>query len=269
MDRYRLKNIMIIILAMLNLALLASLAYRKTAERTAWMRMQEQIVELFAADGVELDGSSIPSSEPASPLTMSRDGKRERAVAAFFLGDALQYEDQGGGIYSYTSHYGVALFRGDGSFDIVGSKPVENVEETCKAFCKTFSYGEPVFVLDDQGNGVATATYLANEQRVYNCTVTIEIEQGMIQMAGGTILPESGILSATERELLSAPAALTAFQKMRRETGAVVSAVTEIYPCYRLQSTTAVPMALVPTWCIVTDTSRYYVNCISGAVTTG
>jgi hypothetical protein len=99
--------------------------------------------------------------------------------------------------------------------------------------------------------------------------VTIEIEQGRVKMIGGTILPETGVLAEPERELLSAPAALTVFQKMRRETGAVVSAVTEIYPCYRLQSTTAVPMSLVPTWCIVTDTSRYYINCISGAVTTG
>ena len=269
MDRYRLKNIMIIILALLNLALLASLAYRKTAERTAWLRTQEQLVELFAADGVELDGSIIPSRDPAAPLTMSRDGKREREVAAFFLGEALQYEDQGGDIYSYTNPYGVALFRGDGSFDVVGARPVENVQEACRSFCKKFSYGEPVFTLDEHGNGTAVATYLLNEQSVYNCTVTIEIEQGAIQMVGGTVLPESGVLTVPDRELLSASAALTAFQKMRRETGAVVSAVTEIYPCYRLQSTTAVPMSLVPAWCIVTDTSRYYVNCVSGAVTTG
>ena len=190
-------------------------------------------------------------------------------VAAFFLGDALQYEDQGGGICSYTNNYGVALFRSDGSFDVVGAKPIENVEETCKMFCRNFSFGEPVFTLDEHGNGTAVATYLLNEQSVYNCEVTIEIERGRVKMIGGTILPETGAITVPERELLSAPAALTAFQKMRRETGAVVSAVTEIYPCYRLQSTTAVPMSLVPAWCVVTDTSRYYVNCISGVVTTG
>jgi len=67
----------------------------------------------------------------------------------------------------------------------------------------------------------------------------------------------------------SAFAALTAFQNMRRETGAVVSEITEVAPCYRLQSSSSAPMALLPHWCIVTDTSLYYVNSLTGAVTAG
>ena len=46
----------------------------------------------------------------------------------------------------------------------------------------------------------------------------------------------------------------------------MVTAVTDLYLCYELQSTTATPMALVPAWCIVTDTSNYYVNCYTGSV---
>ena len=61
-------------------------------------------------------------------------------------------------------------------------------------------------------------------------------------------------------------AALTAFQKMRRERQAAVSSVTEVTPCYELQSATSAAMSLVPAWCITTDTGMYYVNCISGAV---
>lgn len=262
---------MIIILVLLNLALLASLSYRKTAERAARLRTQEQLVELFAADGMELDGSIIPSYTPQPQLTMSRDEKREREVAAFFLGEALQYEDQGGGICSYTSSYGVALFRGDGSFDIVGSKTVEDedIGAVCRSFAKKFSYGEPSLTLDENETGSAVMVYQHDGQQVYNCLVTLQVEDGEIQTVSGTILPENGAVTSTERELLSSSAALTAFLKMRRETGAVVSTVSGIYPCYRLQSTTAVPMSLTPAWCIITDTSRYYVNCVSGAVTTG
>ena len=53
---------------------------------------------------------------------------------------------------------------------------------------------------------------------------------------------------------------------MRRERQAAVSSITEISSCYELQSA-ASSMSLVPAWCIVTDTGEYYVNCISGAVT--
>ena len=49
----------------------------------------------------------------------------------------------------------------------------------------------------------------------------------------------------------------------------MVTAVTDLYLCYELQSTTATPMALVPAWCVSTDTADYYVNCYTGAVSSG
>ena len=66
---------------------------------------------------------------------------------------------------------------------------------------------------------------------------------------------------------MSAVTALTKFLNARRDSGAVVSAVTEVYLCYELQSTAAAPMSLVPAWCVVTDTGNYYVNCLTEAVT--
>ena len=53
---------------------------------------------------------------------------------------------------------------------------------------------------------------------------------------------------------------------MRHESSSVVSTITDISLCYELQSTAAAPMALVPSWHIVTDTASFYVNCVSGAV---
>lgn len=269
MDRYQLKNIMIIILALVNLFLLGSLAMRETSEQAARRRSEEQLVELFAADEITLNADAISSKAPSMPVSMTRDTVREREAAEFFLGESLHRDDQGGGIYSYTGDSGVALFREDGSFDVAGSLAEENAEEICRKFCRSFSYGEPIFVLDESGSGTAVAVYQHDKQPVYNCMVTFHFDRGMLQTLSGTLLPESGTETIPDRELLSSLAALTAFQKMRRETGAVVSVVTEMYPCYRLQSSTAMPMSLTPAWCIVTDTSKYYVNCITEAVTTG
>lgn len=104
---------------------------------------------------------------------------------------------------------------------------------------------------------------------MFNCAVTFTLQAGRLTRVSGTLLPETGTAAVTDREPLSAAAALTAFQKMRRESGAVVSAVTEVYACYELQSSTAVSMSLAPAWCVVTDTAKYYVNCITGAVSIG
>ena len=70
-----------------------------------------------------------------------------------------------------------------------------------------------------------------------------------------------------DRELLSAPAALTTFQQARRESYMVATAVTGLTPCYELQGSTASALSLTPVWRIATDTSDYYVNCITGTVT--
>ena len=59
MERYRLKNIIILILALLNAFLLAALSIRGSGARTARRTQQQELVALFAADGMELDLSLI------------------------------------------------------------------------------------------------------------------------------------------------------------------------------------------------------------------
>ena len=49
MESSRLKNIIILILVLMDLFLLGSLASRRTAELSARRRGEEQLVELFAA----------------------------------------------------------------------------------------------------------------------------------------------------------------------------------------------------------------------------
>ena len=55
MDRYRLKNVIILILLLVNGFLLGSMAYRSTAARAAHDRSVEQLVELFAAESIDLE----------------------------------------------------------------------------------------------------------------------------------------------------------------------------------------------------------------------
>ena len=50
MERYRLKNIIILILVLLNAFLLVSLGIRGTKEHTARRAQQQELVALFAAD---------------------------------------------------------------------------------------------------------------------------------------------------------------------------------------------------------------------------
>ena len=85
-------------------------------------------------------------------------------------------------------------------------------------------------------------------------------------MVTGTLLPEAYSEVPPKAEPLSASAALTAFQRFRQENGSVVSAIFDLYLSYELQSTPTSAMTLVPSWCIITDTVHYYVNCLTGNI---
>lgn len=267
MDRYRLKNIIIIILLLVNGFLLGVLSLRQTSENASHRQTAEQLVALFAADGMSLEAETIPSKAAPAGQSLTRDMEGERDVAAFFLGKNPARTDQGGDLYSYTgSTGGAAQFRAGGSFDIACALSGTDGAELVRDFCREFSYSDPVFVLDDDGSGTATAVCRYGKLAVSNCTVTFTLDRGTLMAVSGTLLPEKGTDLSFDQEPLSAAAALTAFQKMRRERQAAVSSITEITPCYELQSTASSTMSLVPAWCIVTDTEKYYVNCISGTV---
>ena len=265
MDRSLLKNIIIIILVLVNVFLLASLLMRQTSAVHSRQQTQEQLTELFAADGMTLDKAAFSNKTPPSVFALTRNLQLEQDVAAFFLGSSLIPEDQGGGTYTYTSDAGVARFRSNGSFEVAGSLSSGDAEALCRSFCKSFSYGSLTFLLDETESGTATAVCICNDLPVFNCKVTFTIVDGELRTVSGILLSQEGSSTVSDVKPLSAAAALTTFQNVRREIGAVVSSVTESTLCYELQSSSA--LTLTPSWCIATDTKNYYVNCMTGAVT--
>ena len=267
MDRFRLKNLIILILLLLNGFLLFSLAQRRAAERDAFRRTAEQLTALFQEDGMTLDPDAISTDDPPEGVTLTRDTALEEKAAAFLLGETLTSSDQGGGIYHYSGAGGEALFRSSGGFGVSGALAAEDVEDVCRSFCRTFSYEAPDIRLDEEGSGVFSAAAVYDRLPVFNCSVTFTIEKGALTAVSGTLLPKTGT-PAPQEASLSAAGALVAFQRMRRESAAVASTVTETRLCYELQNAGAA-MSLAPVWRVVTDTEDYFVSCRTGAVTAG
>ena len=108
MDRFRLKNIVILILVLVNAFLLGSLAQRRGAEQDAFRRTAEQLVALLEEGGMALDGGAISRAAPLGGAALVRDAAQEERAAAFLLGEALSSSDQGGGIFHYAGAAGEA-----------------------------------------------------------------------------------------------------------------------------------------------------------------
>lgn len=266
METSRLKNIIILTLALTNLFLLVSLARRVSAGYTARQRTEEYLVELFADNGVTLDRDAVSAKQPPSVLSLTRSTGEDQNFAAFLLGDDLSAQDEGGGIYTYQSDVGQAQFRSGGSFEVTAQIRQEDMEAYLHRLCKTFGYGNLTLSLKD-GSGTAKAVQYCGGLPVANATVTFTVRDGVLSFIAGAHLPDTGIPMTGSGTPLSAVTALTVFLEARRTSGAVLSKVTDVSLCYELQSTAATPMTLTPAWVIETDTVNYYVNCMTGAVT--
>lgn len=266
MDRYRLKNIIILILALVNLFLLGSIVQRYTAQLNSHRNAAEQMSALFAADGIELDPETIPRTLPPDSISLNRDLQLEDRAAALLLGQSDSESDQTGSIRTYRAACGTALFRSNGSFEAAGSLGSEDSMDFCREFSRHFGFAEPEFLLDVHGSGTARAEALWEDLPISNCSLQFTFSNGQLIRVEGVLLPKQSTSILTEKEPLSALAALSAFQTARWETGAVVTSISDISLCYELQSSTVLPLVLVPAWCIDSNTAKYYVNAVTGAV---
>ena len=266
MQSSRLKNIIILILALVNVFLLASLLSRFNARLASREQSASQLAELFSANGITLSPDAVSFQAPPTGGIIARDTEQDRQMAALLLGDGLTYSDQGGGIWSYDSTAGAAVFRSGGSFDAaVHLDSGADAEALCRKVCRQFHYEDLSLQWEDV-RFTAGAVRSFSGLSVYIFAVTFSWDGGTLSVSG-MFLPDT-LTPAAGEDSLSAVSALTAFLGAHRELGAVVSSITGMYPCYEAQSSAAA-VTLVPAWCVQTDTGLYYVNCSSGAVTHG
>ena len=262
MESSRLKTIILLILVLVNGFLLTSLLLRRADAVSAQSRTRQELVELFAADPVaaSLSPDAVSFAAPPSGQILARNSLLEQQIASALLGDGLEITDRGGGIFRGDNQLGQATFRSGGSFEITGTLLGQDAEDAARRFCRDYGYRDLTW-----NDGAGTAVEYYGDLPVVNCTVEFLSEDGRLISVSGTHLPDRG--TETDGGTLDDATALTRFLSYCRESGAVVSAVTDTYLCYELESSAAAPMTLIPSWCIVTSASNYYVNCLTGAIT--
>lgn len=265
METYRLKNIAILILLLLNAWLLVLLGYQYFQARQADSGAEERLRALYASGGLTLAPSVEPLQDVMPSLVLSRREETEALMAAALLGESAESVSQGGGIYSYAAGTGSVQFRSGGSFDGADLRcPVADPEDFARDFCRRFGYADLVFQTSETGLTVTAGQRLLGVP-IYGCTLSLRFEGGFLTGASGShVSSEDAVTEPGEQ--LSCATALLRFLDFRAAAGVVCSEVREVQCVYELQSSSAA-LRLHPLWQIDTDTYRYFVDCATGAVT--
>lgn len=264
METFRLKNIAILILLLLNIGLLALIASQRWQSRRVESETVRQLEALCQTSQLTLN-SRLQLSQPLlSSLSLSRRDETERAIAVYLLGGSAVSASQGGGIYSYEGDHGTIQFRSGGSFD--GSRltlPVDDITEFCRQFCQQFGYEDLQFQVQNR-TGSVTAVQQLSGVPISGCGLTLRFERGMLtSVSGAHVNLEDAVPAPAER--MTCVTALVRFLDYRTTAGIVCGAVEEIRCVYELHSGPS--LRLLPMWRIDTDTYTYFVDCATGEVT--
>lgn len=269
MNTARLKNIVIIILLLANAFLLVLLFSRRAEESATRERTVTQLVQLYASNGIALDGALVEDFSAAVPsLQPTRDLAAEQSFAAALLG-SVSSVDSGGGIYRYYCTDGLSrgscLFRASGSMEASLSRAVDDPAQFCADLCAPFGYLTLETIADGSHTSV-TATRSVDGFAVYNCTLTFTFSDTTLTSVTGSFLPP---LTTDESDTLALDAvtALVSFLDYRNASGAVCTDILALSGGYLLQSSASESVRLVPVVRVETDVSDYYVNSLTGEVT--
>lgn len=264
METYRLKNIAILILLLLNAFLLLLLGYQYLQSKQTASDTVEQMHTLFSDSQLTLS-DSIDLLEPVlSPMLLSRSTSAETAIADTLLGGDTESASQGGGIYSYTSEAGSIQFRSGGSFDGTRlSLPVEDISDFVLSFCDNFGY-QDIHMQITGRSGTASATQYVAGVPILGCGVTLVFRNGqLVSVSGFHVSIENAVLDTDEQ--LTCASALVRFLDYRSSAGIICSEVTGVGCLYSLQSTSST-LRLAPVWQVETDTYTYLVDASSGEI---
>ena len=133
MEWSKLKNIILIILAITNLCLLVFVVNRELQDSSQQRQARQDAIQMLEGRGIQVEEDQIPHQTVLLPQVVERDLEEEGALAIQLLGGDVQVEAPGGGVYRYFNDKGSVQFHSDGAFSgtfssgtfPVGEEPVQ------------------------------------------------------------------------------------------------------------------------------------------------
>lgn len=264
----KIKNVVLVILVVTNLALLILVGGQAIQGSRLLSRAREDAIQFLRTRGVEVDESIIPQSMELLPQVVERDLTKEEQAAAALLGSPVTAESRGGEVYRYFNDRGSVQFHSDGAFSAqleaeyfpLGS----DHSEGCLALMERM--GLQGNILEKDGDEL-TFRQSWNGTPFFTQQMTLVCQGNSLAAvtAGRQLVgtPQEDPL----RKNISVATALISFFNGVNGLGDVCNRIDAIEPGYVAAAALSGPIALTPVWRVTTDTGAYQLDTITGGVT--
>ena len=267
MEWKKLKNIILLILVVLNVALAILIGGPALSDYYRSLQGDRGAVAFLEGRGIGLDGVTIPNPEKMLPQVVERDREEEERLARKLLGEKVVQEARGGEVYRYTSDLGVLQFHSDGSFWTqlnAGAFPTgDSAREAALAVLGELEFSGTVTT---EHENAITVCQVWENARLFNQQATVLWDEtGVREIAAGRRLYGAPAVDFGQKTIDQATALIDFYNELNR-LGDVCSRVDEIVPGYISASSLSRRMELTPVWRITTDTGAYQLDLVTGGL---
>ncbi len=270
MEWRKVKNIIILLLLLVNGFLLA-LVWARRSEADSYERTAlTQAVEALGNQGIQVEQSALSAAEGLSPVSVERDVAGEGALAAALLGEAAAGDNRGGGLYLYQTEAGEVSIRPGGELSArLGDDPrwqTDDPDAHAGALLEKMGV-EGERTVAELKNGDVNVIFAQTWEGtpLFSCTAVFTYREGRLRTVEGTLLA-SDTAARESGGVLTLPTALMRFLDGVQERGDVCSALVSMSAGYRSGQTSSGVTRLTPCWRVVTNTAEYYLDAATGAL---
>lgn len=264
----KIKNIVLVILVITNLALLVLVGGQSIQGSRLLSRAREDSIQFLRNRGVEVDEEIVPQSMELAPQTVERDLTGEERAAAALLGRPVTAESRGGEVYRYYNEKGSVQFHSDGTFSAQleeGAFPLGgNRREACLELMGRMGF-QGTILSEAEEELVFRQTWRGTP--LFSQQVTLVCQgNSLTAMTSGRQLVGSP-QEDTSRESITVATALISFLNGVSALGDVCNRIDAIEPGYVAAASLSGPIVLTPVWRVTTDTGSYQLDTVTGGVT--
>jgi len=268
-EHSKIKNIIIIILLIVNMFFLALFIIGRIETGKLEKSVKEDVIRILDSYGISMDMSVIPEYSDLGSYDVLRDTESERIIAQSVLGKC-EMLDLGGNIYQYESPYGEAVFRGNGEFSITISEgtPVSDTSvQGLSSYLSQLNIPADLESSDAEyaGGSLSSISFMAMFEGIgiFNCRITMSFGGSNVMSISGRRLTAPPSLSPSE-PMIDVYTALISFLDGVRESNLICNEIIEITSGYSFSASVSGSGRLTPYWCVTTDVGKYYVNGLTG-----
>lgn len=274
MDTSKIKNIIILILLLLNAFLCAAVISDRSRTRSAQAEAWDAAVAAMEKAGISVSEEISGEIETPSVYSLRRDMDSEQKWLEQVLG-SVSRSDLGGNIWFYSSDKGQASVRGTGECDILlnadACETGRDMEKTALRFMRQLGLepdadGARTSAGTD-GSGTVELGCIWQGCRVYNAQMSFTFNDEYLMIVSGTRIFEHSV-PESRNKVMDELSVMMRFLEVVGEQGFVCSSLNGLEAGYIFSVAVSGEGTLNPVWHFTTDTGEVYINAVTGRVET-